>query len=91
MNDDLLHDLLAAVGQQLVSPQTQYVAKTYGRLVKLGLSSDEAKNQIALCLGEEMDEVMRKKRGFDEKSYRESLDTLPYADEKEEEPAAMEE
>ncbi|MFT4177466.1 MAG: hypothetical protein QM627_12535 [Luteolibacter sp.] len=80
MNDDLLHDLLAAIEQQLVSPQTKYVAKTYDRLVKLGLSPDEAKKQLALCLGEKMDEVMRKKRGFDEAAYREALDTLPYAE-----------
>lgn len=83
MSDDLLPDLLAAVEQQLVSPQTKYVAKTYGRLVKAGLGEDAAKRQIALCLGEQMDEMMRKKRGFDENAYREALDELPFEDEDE--------
>ena len=77
MSDDLLPELLAAVEQQLVSPQTKYVAKTLARLLKAGLEEDEAKHQIALCLGEEMDQVLRKKRGFDEKAYRTSLDALP--------------
>ncbi len=77
MSDDLLPDLLAAVEQQLVSPQTKYVAKTYQRLLKAGLEENEAKNQIALCLGEEMDAVLRQKRGFDEKAYRFALDELP--------------
>lgn len=77
MSDELMPDLLAAVEQQLVSPQTKYVAKTLDRLMKAGMEEMEAKNQIALCLGEEMDQVLRKKRGFDEKAYRESLDGLP--------------
>lgn len=80
MSDELLPDLLAAVEQQLVSPQTKYVAKTLERLKKAGLEDGEAKNQIALCLGEQMDEMMRTKRGFDEKAYREALDGLPLAD-----------
>jgi hypothetical protein len=80
MNDDLLPDLLAAVEQQLTSPQTPYVAKTLARLLKLGLEESEAKTQIALCLGEEMDQVLRKRRGFDEKAYRSCLDTLPMLD-----------
>jgi hypothetical protein len=77
MSDDLLPDLLAAVEQQLVSPQTKYVAQTYERLLKEGLEELEAKRQIALCLGEEMDAVLRQKRGFDEKAYRSSLEELP--------------
>lgn len=77
MSDDLLPDLLAAVEQQLTSPQTPYVAKTLARLIKLGLDEQEAKTQIALCLGEEMDKVLRTRRGFDEKSYRALLDALP--------------
>jgi hypothetical protein len=80
MNDDLLPDLIAAVEQQLTSPQTPYVAKTLARLVKLGIPESDAKSQIALCLGGEMDQVLRKRRGFDEKSYRASLENLPMAD-----------
>jgi hypothetical protein len=87
MNDDLLPDLIAAVEQQLTSPQTPYVTKTFARLLKLGLDEAEAKSQIALCLGEEMDQVLRTRRAFDEKAYRASLDELPFAEEvSEEEP-----
>lgn len=77
MSNDLLHDLLAAVEQQLASPQTKYVATTLDRLVKAGLDATEAKSQIALCLGDEMDQVLRKHRSFDEAAYRAALDALP--------------
>lgn len=77
MSDDLLPDLLAAVEQQLASPQTRYVAKTLARLVSGGMEEIEAKHQIALCLGEEMDTILRRKRGFDENAYRAALDALP--------------
>ncbi|MGL4400738.1 MAG: hypothetical protein ACRCXD_12775 [Luteolibacter sp.] len=80
MNDDLLPDLIAAVEQQLVSPQTPYVAKNLARLLKLGIDEADAKSQIALCLGEEMDLVLRKRRGFDENAYRASLEALPIPD-----------
>ena len=79
MTDDLLPDLLAAVGQQLTSPQTPYVAKTLARLLKLGIEEAEAKTQIALCLGEEMDNILRTRKPFDETAYRASLDGLPMA------------
>ncbi len=85
MNEDLLPDLIAAVEQQLVSPQTPYVTKTLARLLNLGLEESEAKSQIALCLGEEMDQVLRKRRGFDEKAYRGSLEALPMAAEENDE------
>jgi len=85
MNDELLADLLAAVEQQLVAPQTKYVAKTFERLTKLGLEEADAKEQIAICLGEEMDKVMRTKKGFDEKAYKAALDELPFAEEEAEE------
>jgi hypothetical protein len=81
MTDELLSDLLAAVEQQLVSPQTSYVAKTLERLSAAGLTVEQAKEQIALCLGEVMDEMMRSRRGFDEKAYREALAGLPLAGE----------
>ena len=78
MSDELMPDLIAAVEQQLASPQTAYVAKTLQRLEKMGLSEAEAKQQIAICLGEEMDTVLRKKRAFNETAYRESLAELPF-------------
>lgn len=90
--DDALHlQLLAAVEEQLTSPATRYVAKTYERLLKLGLDEADAKDQIALCLGEEMDVMVRKKRSFDEKAYRGRLDELPLDEVDEEEHADSEE
>lgn len=77
MSDELLSELLDAVEQQLVSPQTKYVPKTFQRLLKAGLEEDEAKRQIACCLSEEMFEIVRLKRPFDEKAYRAALDELP--------------
>jgi hypothetical protein len=80
MNDELFADLLAAVEQQLTSAQTPYVGATLRRLLKLGVEESEAKSQMAMCLGEEMDEVLRKRRAFDEKAYRAALNALPQAE-----------
>jgi len=85
MNDDLLGELRQAVEQQLVSPQTKYVAKTLERLLKEGVEENEASLQIALCLGQELDASFRKRRAFDEKAYRELLDELPVEEGDEEE------
>lgn len=75
-HDAFFQDLLAAVEQQLAAPQTRYVAKTLQRLTAGGMSETDAKERIAACLGEETDAMYRKKRGFDEKSYREKLDAI---------------
>lgn len=74
--DDFFNDLLAAVEQQLVAPQTRYVAKTLERLTSRGLSPEDAKERIAACLGEETDAMYRRKTGFDEKSYQEKLNAI---------------
>jgi hypothetical protein len=77
MNEDaFFKDLITAVEQQLDSPQTLYVAKTFERLTTKGLSDDEAKERIAACLGEETDAMYRRKGDFDEKSYRTKLDAI---------------
>ncbi len=80
MNDDLLPDLLAAIEQQLTSPQTPYVEKTLARLIRLGIEESEAKIQMALCLGEEMDRMLAKHRAFDENAYRADLAALSMDD-----------
>jgi len=77
MSDDILPDLLAAVEQQLASPQTPYVSKTLARLGELGIEEGEAKTQIAMCLGEEMERILKTRKPFDEKAYRTALDELP--------------
>lgn len=85
MSDELLPDLITAVEQQLVSPQTKYVTKTFDRLRKAGVNETEAKNQIAICLSEEMDELLLHKRPFDENAYRAALAELPLAPEDDDE------
>lgn len=81
MNDDLFPDLITAVEQQIASPQTPYVAKTHERLTALGMAPDEVKSQIAVCLGEEMEKILKTRKPFDEKSYRAALEALPLEDE----------
>lgn len=81
MNDPLLESLLVAVDQQLGSPETPFVRKTYERLVKLGLAETLAREQIAICLGEESEIMLQKKRSFDIKGYRKRLDELPFEEE----------
>jgi hypothetical protein len=83
-HDAFFQDLLAAVEQQLAAPQTRYVAKTFERLTAGGMKPEDAKERIAACLGEETDAMWRRKKGFDEKSYREKLEAIR-ADEKFEE------
>lgn len=74
--DDLTPDLLAALEQQLVSPQTRYVAQTYDRLLRQGVAPGDAKAAIAECLADAMETMLRSRRAFDEKSYREDLEAL---------------
>jgi len=79
MNDkSLIESLLPAVDQQLESPQTPYVKTTFTRLVeKEGLSPEEAKELIALCLADESNRMYVDKRDFDISRYKELLDGLP--------------
>lgn len=85
MNHDLLPDLLLAVDQQIASSQTPYVRKAFERLIKMGIDDLDAKTQIAICLGEQMDDVLKTKRPFDEKAYRDALEELPFIEEQEDE------
>lgn len=79
MSDILLAELLAAVEQQLVSPETKYVPVTLQRLLHAGMEEGEAKRQIAYCLSEELFEITCKQRPFDQQAYRAALDALPLA------------
>mgnify|MGYP001101356737 FL=1 len=79
MNDEnLIESLLPAVVQQLESPDTPYVKKTFTRLVeKEALSPDEAKELIALCLADESNSMFIDKRDFDVARYQQLLAGLP--------------
>ena len=79
MNDEnLIESLLPAVEQQLESPDTPYVKKTFTRLVeKEALSPEEAKELIALCLADESNRMFIDKRDFDVTRYQQLLAGLP--------------
>ncbi len=79
MNDEnLIESLLPAVEQQLESPDTPYVKKTFTRLVeKEALSPEEAKELIALCLADESNRMFIDKRDFDVARYQQLLASLP--------------
>ena len=76
-SSELVPDLLDAVEQQLGSKQTAYVNQALKRLLKAGLEEDEAKHQIAFCLGKTMDRMVKSGREFDERHYRDRLAELP--------------
>ncbi|HCC19900.1 MAG TPA: hypothetical protein DEP88_01435 [Verrucomicrobiales bacterium] len=82
MNDEnLIESLLPAVEQQLESPDTPYVKKTFTRLVeKEALSPEEAKELIALCLADESNRMFIDKRDFDVARYQQLLAGLPAED-----------
>lgn len=69
-------DLIAAVRQQLDSPATPYVRRTFERLKQAGMPEDAALEEIAGRLAAETDAMYRRKGGFDEKSYRASLEMI---------------
>lgn len=72
--DRFFDDLHDAVDQQLGSPATPYVRKTYDRLLKEGMSDEEAREAIAECLAEVTDRMYRTRKPFDEKAYRALLE-----------------
>ena len=74
--DAFFNELLAAVDQQLESRDTPYVGKTLKRLIKEGMSHDEAREAIARCLAEETDKVVRGGKPFDTASYRMLLESI---------------
>jgi hypothetical protein len=76
--ENLIESLLPAVEQQLESPDTPYVKKTFTRLVeKEALSPEEAKELIALCLADESNRMFIDKRDFDVARYQQLLAGLP--------------
>ncbi|MGE9271654.1 MAG: hypothetical protein ACQKBU_12695, partial [Verrucomicrobiales bacterium] len=74
--DAFFDELLSAVDQQLDSPETPYVRKTFTRLLQEEMSEPEAKEAIARCLAEITDQVVRSGRPFDPEAYRSSLERI---------------
>lgn len=70
--------MLRAVDEQLVSPDTRYVAETHRRLLSEGHDDLTARTHIANCLAKELYEMVREKRKFDSDAYRADLERLPF-------------
>lgn len=77
MDDDVSSDLLLAVRQQMDSPRTGYVAETFRRLTSDGIPEQDALEQIAICLAQEMGAMTKHRRAFDEAAYQAALKNLP--------------
>ena len=77
---DILRGLLQAVDEQLCSPQTDYVKSAYDRLRQLGIGDAQAREEIADCLGEELDAMLSHQRPFNEKNYQDLLNSLPWGE-----------
>ncbi len=74
----LINQLLPAVEQQLASPDTPYVRENYERLIsKEGISEEEARQMIALCLIDETDRMAEEKTDFNVARYQMLLGFLP--------------
>lgn len=69
--------VLAAVEDQLRSPETPYVKEHYDRLIAEGISEAEAKRMIGCVLAVEILEIKKFNRGFDENGYIQRLANLP--------------
>lgn len=89
MNDDsLIESLLPAIEEQMESPATPYVKKTFVRLTEVEqLSPIESKEMMAICLADESNRMFVDKRDFDVARYQQLLNDLPFPmDTEEEEP-----
>ncbi len=76
--DDGIEQLVPAVEQQLISPETPYVDETYQRLLQdPEIDEVEAKLMIALCLADESEGMVDGNREFDIARYRTLLALLP--------------
>ena len=76
MDSELMTDLLAAVEQQLESPQTRYVSETLERLTAAGASEEQAREMIAKVLGEISARMLEERSPFDADAYRQTLAEL---------------
>lgn len=86
MAEEIFPALLDAVRQQIASTVTPYVGETFRRLCAGGLAEEEALEQMAICLGDEMQDMALRRREFDEAGYRAALEKLPSAESGSEEP-----
>ncbi|GAA5495224.1 hypothetical protein SAMN02745181_3516 [Rubritalea squalenifaciens DSM 18772] len=75
---DLVASLIPAIEQQLESPETPFVKKTYERLMKDEETDEEdVLYMMAICLADESNRMFIDKRDFDIARYKELLDALP--------------
>ena len=75
---DGIEQLVPAVEQQISSPETPYVARTFQRLLTdPAIDEHEAKLMLALCLADESEAMVQQKRDFNVSRYCDLLDLLP--------------
>ena len=76
--EESIEQLVPAVEQQISSPETPYVSRTFQRLLaEPSIDEHEAKLMIALCLADESETMVQQKRDFNVSRYRDLLDLLP--------------
>ncbi len=69
--------ILAAVEEQINSPESPYVREHYNRLLALDIDKDDVMKLLGSVLAAEMWEISVQGREFDEKQYIERLEKLP--------------
>ena len=77
MNTDKIMEIMAqALDNQLRDREPKETRETLERLIQEGNSEDEAKTKILLVLTEEMFEVFRNKKEFNQQAYVDKLKEL---------------
>ncbi|WP_018930663.1 SEC-C metal-binding domain-containing protein [Gracilibacillus lacisalsi] len=77
VNYRLQAQLLGVVDNQLRENNPKCTKTAFNLLIDLGYTEDEAKKMIAAILVEEMFDVMKNEKEFNEKRYCKKLDKLP--------------
>ena len=76
-NKRLRAEIIQVVENQLKGNKPPETKQTYDRLVKMGISKEEAKVHIGQCVAIEIFEIMKNQKPFDEKRYIKNLNKLP--------------
>ena len=74
---DTREAIIAAVRDQLNSPDSPYVKEAYDRLINDNHSEEEVMKMLGAVLATEMWEISVKERSFDESIYKDRLARLP--------------
>lgn len=75
-NLEIDESILAGVDEQLNSEETPYVKKVFDRLLKNGLTNQEAKLKIGEKLTIEVNTILETKEKFNVERYKKMLDEI---------------